>query len=143
MDKQQMEAKNFLMKAYFVDQRINRKLEEVASLNELARKATSIVSDMPGNPNRNIHRNEDIIVKILELQDMIQADANELLNLKQSICRCIKQIDDPEGQIILEERYLKMRKWEHIAMMLNMSMRKIFRMHDEMLKKIVILESWQ
>src|SRR5699024_4521590 len=115
MDKQQTAVKDFLMKAYYVDERINSKLEQVASLNELAKKAASTVSDMPGSPNRNIHKTEDIIVKILDLQREIQKDANELLNLKQVICRCIKQVEDPECQIILEERYLRMVKWEQIA----------------------------
>ena len=45
MDKQQMAVKNFLMKAYYMDERINSKLEQVASLNELAIKATSTMSD--------------------------------------------------------------------------------------------------
>lgn len=134
MDKQQMEVKNFLMKAYYMDQRIDSKLEQMASLNELARKATSAVSDMPGSPNRNIHKTEDIIVKILELQEEIQSDISELLDLKQSIRRCGRQ---------LEERYLKMMKWEQIAVILNMSTRKVFRIHDEMLKKITIPEIWQ
>ena len=132
MDKQQMEVKNFLMKAYYMDQRIDSKLEQMASLNELARKATSAVSDMPGSPNRNIHKTEDIIVKILEL-----------LDLKQSIRRCGRQLEEPEEQVILEERYLKMMKWEQIAVILNMSTRKVFRIHDEMLKKITIPEIWQ
>ena len=88
------------MKAYYMDERINSKLEQVASLNELAIKATSTMSDMPGSPNRNIHKTEDIIVKILDLQREIQEDANELLNLKQVIRRCIKQVEDPECQII-------------------------------------------
>ena len=143
MDKQQTAVKNFLMKAYYMDERINSKLEQVASLNELAIKATSTMSDMPGSPNRNIHKTEDIIVKILDLQMEIQEDANELLNLKRMIRRCIKQVEDPECQIILEERYLRMVKWEQIATTLNMSMRKVFRLHDETLKKIVIPESWQ
>ena len=143
MDKQQTAVKNFLMKAYYMDERINSKLEQVASLNELAIKATSTMSDMPGSPNRNIHKTEDIIVKILDLQREIQEDANELLNLKQVIRRCIKQVEDPECQIILEERYLRMVKWEQITATLNMSMRKVFRLHDETLKKIVIPESWQ
>ncbi len=50
MDKQQTAVKNFLMKAYYMDERINSKLEQVASLNELAIKATSTMSDMPGEP---------------------------------------------------------------------------------------------
>lgn len=143
MDKQQMEVKNFLMKAYYMDQRIDSKLEQMASLNELARKATSAVSDMPGSPNRNIHKMEDIIVKILELQEEIQSDISELLDLKQGIRRCGRQLEEPEEQVILEERYLKMMKWEQIAVILNMSTRKVFRIHDEMLKKITIPEIWQ
>ena len=143
MDKQQTAVKNFLMKAYYVDEHINSKLEQVASLNELAVKATSTMSDMPGSPNRNIHKTEDIIVKILDLQREIQEDANELLNLKQMIRRCIKQVPDPESQIILEERYLRMVKWEQIATTMKMSMRTVFRLHDESLKKIEIPESWQ
>ncbi len=143
MDKQQMEVKNFLMKAYYMDQRIDSKLEQMASLNELARKATLAVSDMPGSPNRNIHKTEDIIVKILELQEEIQSDISELLDLKQSIRRCGRQLEEPEEQVILEERYLKMVKWEQIAVILNMSTRKVFRIHDEMLKKITIPEIWQ
>lgn len=141
MDKQQMEVKNFLMKAYYMDQRIDSKLEQMASLNELARKATSAVSDMPGSPNRNIHKTEDIIVKILELQEEIQSDISELLDLKQSIRRCGRQLEEPEEQVILEERYLKMMKWEQIAVILNMSTRKVFRIHDEMLKKSQFLKS--
>ena len=115
----------------------------MASLNELAGKATSAVSDMPGSPNRNIHKTEDIIVKILELQEEIQSDISELLDLKQSIRRCGRQLEEPEEQVILEERYLKMMKWEQIAVILNMSTRKVFRIHDEMLKKITIPEIWQ
>ena len=41
MDKQQTAVKNFLMKAYYMDERINSKLEQVASLRALATKATS------------------------------------------------------------------------------------------------------
>ena len=82
-------------------------------------------------------------LKSLDLQREIPEDANELLSWKQMIRQCIKQVPDPEGQIILEERYLRMVKWEQIATTLNMSMRKVFRLHDETLKKIVIPESWQ
>lgn len=117
-----------------VDERINSKLEQMASLNGLAIKETSTMSDMPGSPNRNIHKTEDIIVKILDLQREIQKDANELLNLKQEICQCIKQVPDPEGQVILKEMYLRMMKWEQIATILNMSIRKVFQLHDESLK---------
>ena len=56
----------YLEQAYRIDQRINCKIEQVSSLHSLATKANSTLTDMPGSPNRNIHRMEDIIVKIVE-----------------------------------------------------------------------------
>ena len=49
-----MTAKEYLGQAYRIDQRINSKMEQIASLNLLARKATTVFSDMPGNSTRNI-----------------------------------------------------------------------------------------
>lgn len=49
-----MNAKEYLGQALNIDRSINSKLEQVASLHELATKATTLMSDMPGSPNRNI-----------------------------------------------------------------------------------------
>ena len=62
-----MTAKEYLSQAFRIDQRINSKLAQVASLNDLATKATSVFNDMPGRPNRNIHKMEDAILKIIDL----------------------------------------------------------------------------
>ena len=51
MNKQQIAAKNYLMRAYRIDNRINSKLDQIAALNDLATRATSNISDMPGSPN--------------------------------------------------------------------------------------------
>ena len=45
-------AKEYLKQAFYLDKRINSKLEQVESLNALATKATSTLSDMPKSPNR-------------------------------------------------------------------------------------------
>ena len=42
-----MTAKEYLGQAYRIDQRINSKMEQIASLNLLAQKATTVFSDMP------------------------------------------------------------------------------------------------
>lgn len=60
-----MTVKKYLSQAYKIDNDINSKLEQVASLRDLATKATSTMSDMPGSLNRNIHKMEDAIVKII------------------------------------------------------------------------------
>ena len=75
-----MTAKEYLSQAYKIDNDINSKLEQVASLRDLATKATSTMSDMPGSPNRNIHKMEDAIVKIIALEDEINSDIHELIS---------------------------------------------------------------
>ena len=50
-----MNAKDYLNKAYRLDQRINSKLEQVESLNALATKATSTLSDMPRSPLERLY----------------------------------------------------------------------------------------
>lgn len=143
MNKHQIAAKNYLMEAYCIDQSIHSKLEQVQTLSNLAASADSTISDMPGSPNRNIHKMEDIIVKIVDLQTEIGDDIDKLLVLKKSIMECIKQVDDKEGRLVLEERYLRQSKWEDIAGLINCSLRQVFRIHDDALEKVVIPESRQ
>ena len=96
------EARTYLEQAYRIDQRINSKIEQVASLHNLATKANSTLTDMPGSPNRNIHRMEDIIVKIVDLENDINQDIDMLVDLKTEIMQVIKKVDDLALQTLLE-----------------------------------------
>ena len=69
-----MNAKEYLRQGRFLDTQINSKIQQVESLHGLATKATSTLSDMPGSPTRNTHRMEDIIIKILMLENEINED---------------------------------------------------------------------
>ena len=61
MEVSTMRIKEYLGQTYRIDHRINSKIDQISSLHDLATKATSTISDMPGSPNRNIHRMEDIV----------------------------------------------------------------------------------
>ena len=96
-----MTAKEYLSQAYKIDNDINSKLEQVASLRDLATKATSTMSDTPGSPNRNIHKMEDAIVKIIALEDEINSDIHELISLKADITHMIKRVANRAGASVL------------------------------------------
>ena len=66
-----MTVKEYLSQAYRIDQRINSKLEQVASLRALATKATSTLSDTPPSGSRNVQSMENVIVKIIDLENEI------------------------------------------------------------------------
>lgn len=143
MNRQQTAAKNYLMRAYRVDQRIENKLERIALLNDLATKATVTYSDMPGSPNRNIHKMEDVIVKIIDIKTEIHADMLELVDLKKEIMDSIKKVEDPELQLILELRYMSYMGWEKIAGELGYGIDNVFKLHRKALDFVEVPETLQ
>ena len=131
-----MTAKEYLSQALNIDRSINSKLKQVASLHELATKATVTMSDMPGSPNRNIHKMEDAIIKIVELENEIHSDIHALVELKTEITHMIRRIENRDQQIILEQRYLCYNSWEQISVDMGYSIQHTFRLHDKALKEI-------
>ena len=133
-----MNAKEYLSQARWLDMRINSKLEQVESLHALATKATSTLSDVPPSGTRNVHRMEDIICKIVTLEDEINADIDRLVDLKRDIAERVKMVQDMEYQSLLEKRYLCLMTWEQIAAETGCSVRNIHLMHGEALKKVTV-----
>ena len=131
-----MNAKEYLTQAYRIDRRINSKLEQIASLRGLATKATSTLSDMPHSPSRNARSMENIICKMVELENEINADIDNLVDLKSNIVSLIKRIQNPEYQTLLELRYLCLNSWEQVAVDMGYSLQHIYRIHDKALKSI-------
>ena len=131
-----MTAKEYFSQAYKIDNDINSKLEQVASLRDLATKATTTMSDMPGSPNRNIHKMENAIIKIVDLEDEINSDINELISLKADITHMIKRVTNRQERTVLEKRYLCFDTWEQISVEMGYSIQHTFRLHDKALREI-------
>lgn len=133
-----MKARDYLGQAFRLDQRINSKIEQVRSLNDLAAKCTSTITGMPGNPNRGQDSIGDTIAKIVDLQEEINRDIDALVDLKAEIYSVIRAIDNVECQTLLELRYLSFMRWEEIAVQLNYGMENIYRLHRKALNLVSI-----
>jgi len=129
-----MNAKEYLSQAYRIDQRINSKLEQVMSLRDLLGKANVTLTGMPKSPTPNPHSMEDIIVKMVDLESEINDDIDTLVDLKAEIMRCIKRVDNPEYQTLLELRYLCFKRWEKIAVEMGYDLRYVYKLHDQALE---------
>lgn len=128
-----MTAKEYLGQAYRLDQRINSKLEQVLSLRDLTTKATATMSDMPGGGSRNMYKMQDIIGKIIDLENEINADIDQLVDLKREMVAVIKSVKNPEYQTLLELRYLCFKPWEQIAVEMGYSIHHLYRLHNSAL----------
>ena len=133
-----MTAKEYLGQAYRLDQRINSKLEQVMSLRDLATKATSTLSDVAPSGTRNVHRMEDIIVKIVDLENEINRDIDNLVDLKREMVSVIKAVSNTELQTLLELRYLCFKTWEQIAVIMGYDLRYIHKLHNRAVEECKI-----
>lgn len=126
-----MSTREYLEQAYRLDQRINCKLAQIISLNDLATKCTSTFSDMPRNPNSGVSAMEDAVAKIVDLQVEINNEIDALVDLKRDLFRSIKAIENSEHRTILELRYLCFKTWKQIAIDMGYNIRHIYRLHED------------
>lgn len=131
-----MTTKEYLKQAYRIDQRINSKLAQVASLRELARKATTTLKIVPSGAYDN-HSMESVIVKIVDLENEINRETDALIETKRGITEAIRGVKNIEYQTLLELRYLCFYPWEEIAASLHKDVRWVYRIHDRALKYVL------
>ena len=131
-----MTAKEYLNQAFLLDQQISSKMAQLSSLQSLSMKVTTTYSDVPASGTRNVHQMEDVIVKIMEMQEEIDQDLEALVDLKAQILRTIKKVDNTECRVLLELRYLCFYTWEQIAVEMDCTINNVYRLHRKALNKV-------
>jgi hypothetical protein len=102
----------------------------------LAEKATATLSDTPVSGTRNVHRMEDAIAKMVDLESEINEDLKRLIDLKHEIVTVVKCMEAPDLQTILELRYLCFQTWEEISVALHLDIRWVHRLHNRALNEV-------
>lgn len=128
-----MTSKEYLNQAYRIDQRIKSKMDQAASLRDMLTRTNQVMSDMPGNPNKDRSKLEETMVKIVDMENEINSDIGRLMDLKQEIMAAVKAVDDVQCQMLLELRYLCFHTWEDIAAELNCTVRNVHILHSKAL----------
>lgn len=131
-----MTAKEYLEQASHLDQRINNKLELLSSLREMATKTTSVMDGETVSHTRNVHSLQDVIVKIVDMQNEINHDIDRLVELKKEVTDVLRQVRNPASQAVLEYRYLCYRTWEEIADTMGLHIRSVYKIHGRGLQEV-------
>lgn len=123
-------AVKFLSQARYIDVRINSKLEELSSLKALAEKVTITYQKDMVDGSRDVHKREEIICKLISIQNEINADIDQLVDLKISMRQIIENLPDVEGRTVLDLRYIRLLKWQEVADTMGYSLRRVHNFHD-------------
>lgn len=131
-----MTAKEFLSQAYRLDKKIDWKIQQVDSLNNLATKATGTLTGMPRNPSPSTSRLADVVTKIVDLEEVINTEIDRLVDIKAEITEVIRSVENEDYRNLLELRYLCFKEWEDLAREMNYSLRWTYTMHGRALAAV-------
>jgi hypothetical protein len=141
METKPMNAKEYLSQAFKLDQRINSKLEQVASLQDLAAKVTASYTTDRVDGTKQRSPMENAIVKLVDLEYEIDADIDRLVDLKRELSTFIMQVPNSTFRLLLELRYLVGNTWEDVSKTMEYDLRWIYRLHGRALQEADILLS--
>ena len=116
-----------------LNEEIDCKIEQLDVLNALAGKTTGTLSGMPHAAGHEGSKLEDTILKIVALQEEINADIDRLVDLKKEMMQMIALVEDKDQRLILELRYLCRKRWDEIKVRMNLSENTIFILHRKAL----------
>ncbi len=126
----------YLKRYITLDREIDRKLKEVDCWRAKLSRLTPVYSSQPKGGGTIYSRTEEIIIKIADMEEAINADIDKLIDLKQKIERVIESVPDDKERLLLKYRYLDGRTFEEIAVQMHYSWRQIHRLHSRALTNI-------
>lgn len=120
----------------YLDHLINSKLRLLESLksNRLQVKGMQIKSDVV-QVSKQGNRQEDLIIRILDLEKEITKDIDKLIDEKKRAKAVIDELDGPY-RLVMTMRYLECMKWEEIAYRIGYSIQAVYKVHGQALKRV-------
>ena len=123
-----------LSQAYYVDLRVNSRLQRLEALKALATKATTTFSAEPVTGTRDPHKMDKVIAKIVDLEREVNEDIDRLVELKLELRILIAEVPFRNCQLVLELRYLNFMKWHQVADSMGCSVRTVHNIHKKAIK---------
>lgn len=130
------EVKQWLSRAYRIEQQIQSKSEQIEVWKRLANKLTSNLSLLNSGGGEG-NRMETYCNKIADAQTEIARQQIELINVRREIEETINQVADVILRLLLEQRYLLCKSWKDISEFMNLSIDYIKKeLHRQALRAV-------
>ena len=128
-----MTVKEYLNKAYILNERINTKIRQLDELNDMATHITATIDDMPKAPCGDKSKFENTVIKIIEMQEKINAQIDELVDIKAELMAVIARVPDITEREVLEKRYINMDTWSEMSDSMYIGLRRLYQIHGNAL----------
>ena len=133
----EMTVKQYLKQAYRLDALIDADLAELSELKQLALSVPSpSLSGMPSGGHKQQAPFVNPVQKIVDLEAHINEEIDKFIDLKKEIRGLTNQLSDNSQKLLLRYRYIHFMKWETIASKMGLSLRQVFKLHNEAVSQI-------
>ena len=128
-----MTAKEYLRQLKYLDNRINAKLLEREQIRTIAEKTTVSLSEKVQTSSGT--KMDDVVVRLVELEELINKDIDKLVELREEAGNKISRISNDKYKTVLSMYYLSNKTFEEVAELTDMSLRWIYILHGKALKE--------
>lgn len=135
-----MTAKDFLMLAWQIDKRIERKIEERERIE--ARLNAGRLSNLSGMPRGGGYDWTDTAAKVMSLTEQIDAEIGKLCRVKRLVNDAIDAVPEMKYRRVLELRYRNYLTWEKIAEEMQYELRWVHELHGRALLRVRVPEEF-
>ena len=130
-----MTAKQYLMRAWQIEKRIDRLIAERDALFQRVENVRSpVISDMPRGGRRADWTGA--VDALVDLCTDIDREIRELCRVKLEVNEAIDRVEDMRLRRVLELRYRSYMSWEKIAEEMGYEVRWIYVLHGKALLEI-------
>ena len=135
-----MTAKQYLKQAYRLNELIQCNQQELDNLHLLEDSipGTDFSKERVQTSPSNEAGFTKIVLKIIELEDAINADIEKMLSLKLEIRSVINAVQDNDEKLLLKCRYLNFLSWDDVCEQMNVSLRTAHRIHASALANVKV-----
>ena len=132
-----MTVREFLENIRYTDMLIDSKLQQIKSIRERLCSATvSLGEKVQGSkdPDKFTYG----VAKIIELEKVINADIDKLIDMKVQAREMIETLDSIVEKTVLYKRYFENNSFDDIAVVMNYSVRRVYQYHADAISKLTL-----
>lgn len=129
-----MTAKEFLQRFFILHREVENNLEQIARLQSLAMRATSVLKGVATGSKASTSCVENSIVAIHEKTAQLAYKIAYMVEVRNEIAETILNVKNPDERCLLELRYLCCYSWDKIVKAMRMSRESVFRLHRRSLE---------
>lgn len=131
-----MTAKEFLQQAGNTHLAVESRLEQIARLQSLATKATTVMNGVPTAGTSAGSVIETCIGEVQEQSALLAEEISRMVDARNEVAEAIARVENVDERTLLELRYLCRFSFREITKRMFLSIRKAFQLHNQALRSV-------